>query len=973
MTRLRNLSIRQKLIAILILPILLVLFFLGREIRNDLQLYFALGLVQEQAEVTLAAGDLVHELQSERGLTYGSRGISGRQSRPELIEQRLKTNSKLEAFNNHISTLEIHLCSEDTVWLYYYEGMMDRTCSVFNDQINAIRPHLTQLQSLREHSQTNSVFRNQVFQDYSLLIDQLMRLIFVMSSQSQSAKISNYIMTYYFFLVAKDLAGKERAILYDVFIDNRMLSGTRERLIKINAEQGAFEHSFKSFTGHIGPVFSSTSRQSRVLSEVQLIRQIALNHTSKFGISADRWFALASERMDLLQQQENEIATGLQLLTKEQREKSINNFKLLILFSVLSLACLAILTHRVIYFIHEQLNQLTKAMQQVEESSDFSIRSAVLSTDELGNVSKYFNGMLENLSIQKDKLKRSYSHLNLARSIIEASKDGIVLANEQGIINYVNPAFIEITGYTKDEALGKHTNLLKSGRQGPEFYQRLWGELQDQGYWQGELWNRRKNGEIYPEWLSITAIRDPESDQKLYVGIFSDITDHKRTEALIENLAYYDPLTCLPNRQLLSDRVQVALSAAQFKQQQVALISIDLDHFQRINTTLGHLVGDQVIQAVAQRFQNCIKEASTLSRFSGDCFVILYPDIDNPETINHLIERIFMAIDDPIVIDDQELFVTISLGASFYPTDAIDKDSLLKHADSAMHRAKEMGRNNFQFYSVEMNEKSLLQLDMGNRLRKALQNEELFIVYQPKVDIGSGEVVGVEALLRWKNDKLGMVSPEDFIPLAEDLGLIGEIGAWVLRGACKQCRQWQKIGYPGIHVSVNVSPRQIALNRLEDDVKSALASANLAANFLDLEITESCIMDDLERTTEILRRLRNEGVTISMDDFGTGYSSLSYLKQIPLDYLKIDQSFMNGIPGNQDDEELVSTIILMAQQLKYFVIAEGVETFEQLSFLKKLGCDQIQGYYFSRPLLADKIPALLATGTDKIKEICYSE
>lgn len=566
----------------------------------------------------------------------------------------------------------------------------------------------------------------------------------------------------------------------------------------------------------------------------------------------------------------------------------------------------------------------------------------------------YISRLKQTLANRVADLQRTESDLNLAQSLINASMDGVMVTNAEGVITFVNPAFCKLTGYSIEEAIGNTPSMLKSGRQGPRFYQTLWQELQDKGCWRGEIWNRRKNGEIYPEWLTITRIQEPGSDEVCYAGIFSDITERKKSELIIENLAYYDPLTKLPNRQLLNDRMEMALATAHREGHHVAVIFIDLDHFKRINDTLGHPAGDQLLCEMANRLRANAREGDTLARLGGDELVMLLTEVEHPESAYRVVRRAMEALKHPCNIDGFELHVTASMGCSIYPEDGEDVATLLKNADTAMYRAKSDGRNKFQLYSADMNDHSIKRLQLENELRQALAEQQLSLVYQPKYAFKQAGVVGLEALIRWNNAKLGRVSPADFIPLAEDLGLIAEIGAWVLEEACRQCKTWHDAGF-AVQVSVNVSPQQFKRADIIKDVGHALESSGLPPALLDLEVTESCLINEPEAVAEVLSTLRSRGSTTSMDDFGTGYSSLSLLNSIPLDNLKIDRSFIMRIPDDSSNNELVSTIVLMAHNLGLAVIAEGVETAEQLTFLRQLGCEQIQGYYFSAPLAAEAV------------------
>ncbi|MEH6627241.1 MAG: EAL domain-containing protein [Motiliproteus sp.] len=589
-----------------------------------------------------------------------------------------------------------------------------------------------------------------------------------------------------------------------------------------------------------------------------------------------------------------------------------------------------------------------------------NLKGLISFSDILSNIEyAYVNRLKDALESRAADLAQSAHNLNMANALIDASMDGIMVTDAKGVIQSINPAFTILTGYSEQEALGKNASLISSGKQPPEFYASMWQQIDKSGSWQGEIWNRRKSGEIFPEWLTITAVRDHHNQRTLYAGIFSDITERKKSEAIIENLAYYDPLTKLPNRQLLFDRMDVALATAHRDGSNMAVIFADLDHFKRINDSLGHTAGDQVLREVAERMRSCVREGDTLSRIGGDEFVMLLTEMDSIDVAYRLAQRITESLKQPIIVDGHELHISTSMGCSTYPQDGNSRNTLLKNADTAMYRAKQSGRNVFHHYCAKMNDKSMRRLNMETRLRAALSKNEFFIHYQPKVDLHSNKIAGVEALLRWQDEELGTVPPTEFIKLAEDLGLINDIGRWVLQQACQQCRRWIDSGAAPLQISVNVSAQQFLRGTLIQEVSEALTESRLPAHLLDLEITESCLIKDPDSVADTLTELRYHGVTISMDDFGTGYSSLSLLKRFPLDYLKIDRSFMEGIPDDSDNAELVSTIILMAHNLRLKVIAEGVENAEQMKYLKTLNCDQIQGFYYSLPLPPEDIEALI--------------
>ena len=560
---------------------------------------------------------------------------------------------------------------------------------------------------------------------------------------------------------------------------------------------------------------------------------------------------------------------------------------------------------------------------------------------------------------REEALLASQRNLRLSQQVIDATLDGVVITNADGVIESVNPAFTKLTGYSAEEAIGQTPALLKSGRHDSSFYQDLWTTLRETGYWQGEIWNRRKGGEIYPEWLTITALRDELGGAHKFAGVFSDISERKESEQKIRALAYYDALTGLPNRRLFQDRLALALPQMRRHKQQLAVMFIDLDLFKRINDTLGHDVGDEVLKEMARRLTACVREGDTVSRMGGDEFTIIQPDIKDSANAAHLAARIIASLRLPFHAGGRELYVTSSVGIALFPNDGETAEELTKNADTAMYRAKELGRNSYQLYTDAMNAESVERLTMESHLRQAIDRDEFHLHYQVKVDLVSNRTSGVEALLRWHNTELGPVPPDRFIPLAEANGMIMPIGDWVLREACRQARAWTDLGLPGVTVAVNVSSRQLHQANLVEQVVTILETTGLPAERLEIELTESMLMENIEEVEPKLHQLRKLGVRIGIDDFGTGYSSLAYLKRLPIDTLKIDVSFIRDVPEDADDAEIVAAIIAMAHRLNLQVVAEGVEREEQVRFLRTLGCDQIQGYLTGRPLSADNLESLL--------------
>ncbi|WP_158700960.1 putative bifunctional diguanylate cyclase/phosphodiesterase [Phytohalomonas tamaricis] len=542
----------------------------------------------------------------------------------------------------------------------------------------------------------------------------------------------------------------------------------------------------------------------------------------------------------------------------------------------------------------------------------------------------------------------SSEYQHLVHGGINASVDGIIITDARGVIQSVNSRFTLLTGYSAEESVGNRPGLLSSGRQSAGFYRTMWRTLLEQDYWQGEIWSRNKNGEVFPEWLTINAIRDASGQLQQFAAIFSDTTARKRQEVQIRRLVYCDDLTGLANRRLFLERLEQARAMAHRESRRMAVIVLDLDLFKRINCTLGHRVGDQVLSTIATRLQATVGEEESVARLGGDEFSVLVHQVESLDALGTLATQLIESICCPFEIHDSPLTLSASIGISVYPEHGESSEALLKHADTAVYRAKAAGRKQWRFYQPYMGQHNQQVLTLEQSLRRALDANELDVVYQPQATLKEGRLVGFEALLRWTDPVLGVVPPLQFIPLAEKLGLIDHIGRWVLDRVCSQLHAWRHL--PRVPVAINVSALQLNDERFVDEVERCLARYSLPPELIELELTESCLIPNAEVVHKVLQRLRERRIRLLLDDFGTGYSSLSYLRRLPISVLKIDASFIRELPGNYEDGELVSAILSMAKALGLEVIAEGLETDAQADFLRTLGCGVAQGFWLAPPL-----------------------
>ncbi len=540
-------------------------------------------------------------------------------------------------------------------------------------------------------------------------------------------------------------------------------------------------------------------------------------------------------------------------------------------------------------------------------------------------------------------------------TVFRTTNEAVAIADADQRITQVNQAFNRITGFARDELLQSPLSLIYSARNQGGLIQEVTNGIAQRGGWQGEIWNRRKSGEAFPAWMTINQVCNAKGEVSNYVAVFSDISRLKRTQEELSHLAHHDPLTGLPNRLLFSARLEHAIERAKRETGALAVFFLDLDQFKLINDSLGHLAGDELLLQVARRLKGVVREEDTLARLGGDEFTLIQEAVRGPRDATHLAEKLLRTFEAPFRVADEELHIGGSIGISLFPDDALDTEGLLRNADNAMYKAKHEGRNRFRFYTGDLTDRALGRIRLESDLHRALENHELILHYQPQICLRTGQPLGLEALVRWNHPQAGLLAPDGFIPLAEECGLIIPLGLQVLRMACEQGRRWLDAGVPFGVMAVNVSAAQIHEADFLDQVRAVIQETGLPPENLELELTESAIMEDPEQARPMMEALRRMGVGIAVDDFGTGYSSLTYLKNLPLTKLKIDREFVTDLPADEDDAAIVRAIVALGKSLGYALIAEGIETQDQQQLLRELGCDIAQGFLISRPAAVDTI------------------
>ena len=670
------------------------------------------------------------------------------------------------------------------------------------------------------------------------------------------------------------------------------------------------------------------------------------------AIDAGDWFRSATNAINLLKTASDTVRQQSLLYIEQKTGRA--------LFALASYALLAAVVALLSFYLGVTIARrlttgtlaISQALQRVEDSGDFSGPIQVYGNDEIAVMGRSFNSLIEERRAAERKL-------HLVFRVFDSTADGIVVTDSEQRIILVNRATTMITGFSEEELVGKTPRVLSSGRHDQDFYQAMWKTIAEKGSWQGDIWNRRKNGEVYPQWQNISEVRDEQGRLLNYISVFSDISSIMQSQAQLEHLAHHDPLTGLPNRLLLDQHLAQGLERAYRQHQLMAVLFLDLDRFKNVNDSLGHLAGDALLKQVSQRLKQLIRAEDLIARLGGDEFAIVLESPADALSVGLVAQKCIDAFTEPFMINNSVVYVSTSIGISIFPDDGTEPADLIKHADTAMYCVKEGGRNAFQFYNRQMTEQAVHRLTVENELREAINNEDFILYYQPQVSLASGRIVGAEVLIRWQKAMGEFVAPDTFVPVAEESGLIEYIDRWVLQKACSEVVQWQEEGVSLGFVAVNISGFSIEHGLLVEMVENALQQSRMDPHRLELEITEGYLMEHKDAAVKTIDELRKRGVMFSIDDFGTGYSSLSYLKTLPVNKLKIDRSFIRDIQSNEYDKAIAMSVIALGHSIQMEVIAEGVEMAGQADILSALGCDSVQGYFYSKPVPGDAFIELL--------------
>jgi len=968
-----NLRIRQLLLMVLGLLCLIVISSLGWNAIQALNQYDK----AEQMSGTNIIGQqtliLNTLLARERGLTaallvnpenYNSK------TRQHVLRLRLDTDQTLQQLYQEV---EEHLKLPDSASIHQRLETMSRRLTLNRQQAD---------QSLEDGVDTLT------FSDWMSTITQrieevamIHRIVMIAIEEVEHASHPSHTSNYGLFLKEaffdfSENAGRERALISAVIAQQRPFR--KEEYLLLHNYEGINKLVSKRLRTVVD-LFPQTPLITQAQAELNTIyhqRYQALRSTvlqqsrsgQPYSVNTIEWFEQATEAVNAIinfsHAVNQHLNDDIDLIKRRARNTVATLFITLVLVVIVFIFAFALTYRRILMPL-----RLMESSANTIATGDFTQPIQILANDEFGEVGNALELMRNYLLNDHERRQHAENELRKLSAAIEQSVSSIVVTDVNGITEYVNPQFHQTTGYSADEVVGHKFNILASGETPHATYSELWDSIKKGRVWQGEILNRKKNGELYWDLLAISPVRDRHGEISHFISVQHDITERKEMEQQLNFMAYHDELTELPNRALLTDRFEHLANLAHRNDNKIALLILDLDRFKLINDSLGHRIGDLLLIEIAKRLKKIARASDTIARYGGDEFVILVNDFSSTEVLIGIIKLLVALITEPVTIEGHTLHTSTSIGISIWPDDGQDMETLLRLSDIAMYRAKEMGGDRFQFFTHELNLQTIQRLKLENALREAIQYNQFELYYQPQVNLATGRIIGAEALIRWNHPELGLVSPLDFIPLAEETNLILPIGEWVLKTACTQAVNWKQHLNPEFLMAVNVSALQLDDEEFINRVTTILEKSGLPPENLEIEITESSLMHQPEKMINVLNVIKSLGIKLAMDDFGTGYSSLSYLRRFPFDKLKIDRAFIKEITQNPEDNAITHAISEMAHSLNMIVIAEGVETESQMNYLKHSACDEIQGYLISKPLPTEEFELLLQQNTPHIKHL----